>query len=607
MPTAYNTSTIGTGKDYSTIAAWVAATSIDCVAAAKGEVGLLDAGVFSERALITGATTNADYFRVLMAASGAECRSTSTGVRITSDNVYNTVYLGETGASIYDIGVTNTSPVGEPKGIQTGAGPCRIVGCYVWGVKGVAGDSMGIWVDGPGDLYLVDTVIHDCVYGLWRYTVSGSPVVYAYNDTALNCSQYGFFCSGTAYYKNLVGYQCAVGAFYGGTRTTCNDGTGLTDADFVDPDNGDAHIPGTSQLATGGTDLSADAAFAFTDDWVKDTWTTWGIGADSFTCTATDITSRALPLAYSESFYPADYSTLAAWEDATDNGAMATGQVLTCSPGTYDDIVVMDAATYTTSQYFRVIRALVPGTVEFRPTTWGGAGVAGLVSAFTIKQEQYSGFYDLTINCGYAPVAGGAAACGIHVYTSSSNQIVGCHVANVWQGSLGNVGIYVSSSSLIYIVNDIVENIGVGSGGYGIRLHNGYNYALNCTVGETPVAYSCQDGTCTAVNSAAYAATTPWGGIWTKTTTWDGNTSEFKAPVSSPGLYETRLGDYRLKKTATALIDQGTDMACSPILPYTDDGRTTNERPTVLSPAWDIGWSEWYPWYEVGAQVFSLY
>lgn len=64
-------STIGTGKTYTTIASWEAATDNDLVGTTTIERGLLNNETFSELVNISGATTNASYYRELTTDTGA--------------------------------------------------------------------------------------------------------------------------------------------------------------------------------------------------------------------------------------------------------------------------------------------------------------------------------------------------------------------------------------------------------------------------------------------------------------------------------------------------------------------------------------------------------
>jgi len=65
------TSTIGTGGTYSTIALWEADTDNDLVGTTTTETGALKNQEFTEEVTISGATTNATYYRTLTTDTGA--------------------------------------------------------------------------------------------------------------------------------------------------------------------------------------------------------------------------------------------------------------------------------------------------------------------------------------------------------------------------------------------------------------------------------------------------------------------------------------------------------------------------------------------------------
>ena len=58
------TSTIGSGKDYATVAAWEAATDNDLVTATETHIGVLHDQV-TETVTFDGATTDSTYYRQL--------------------------------------------------------------------------------------------------------------------------------------------------------------------------------------------------------------------------------------------------------------------------------------------------------------------------------------------------------------------------------------------------------------------------------------------------------------------------------------------------------------------------------------------------------------
>ena len=107
LPTAYHESTYcASGCDYSSLQAWEDATDNDLVTAQMGEVLTCYEGVYNDSVALSGAITNASYFRVIRAASGAKGTPTS-GVRFVKVVTASTYLfnIGETYASVQDIAI----------------------------------------------------------------------------------------------------------------------------------------------------------------------------------------------------------------------------------------------------------------------------------------------------------------------------------------------------------------------------------------------------------------------------------------------------------------------------------------------------------------------
>ncbi len=286
LPTSYNESTYGNAtRDYTVLATWEAATDNDLVTAAKGEVLTCydDDAPYDDFVSISGATTNASYFRVIRAASGDE-GTFSSGVRFTTSSSFQTFNLDEEYLCMYDIFIENTYNHSYIPGacVYVIKNETRIIGCSATGTSDGAG-VRGFFVD-LGETtdvgYIINCAIKGCkLEGL--YLSKG--VLSCYNCTSV-ANKYGFYrYSGTAIAKNCIAQGNTSGQFYGTWTQTTNVTSGVTfDSDGYHLASTDTHAKDQ------GTNLSSDSNFAFNDDIDGDTRSgTWDVGCDELPSAST--------------------------------------------------------------------------------------------------------------------------------------------------------------------------------------------------------------------------------------------------------------------------------------------------------------------------------
>ena len=270
--------------------------------------------------------------------------------------------------------------------------------------------------------------------------------------------------------------------------------------------------------------------------------------------------SRSLPTSYVESTYCAsgcDYSSLAAWEAATDvDLSTDKGYVLTVQPGTYNDTVLIQGATSTTNEQFRIIRGSDPANKPIFNITNDYSSEASLFYLY----ENYAGLYDVEIE-----YSGTATA---DVYGArlreTSPKIVGVIVHDIIPSSGYGRGIAMTTPGII--INCIVYNC------QRVNITT-YSDIKNCTsYGGVTYGISLASGV-TAINCISEGSDTDWylfGGN-TRTTCTDGSGVQF---VDAAG------GDFRLSASDTAAKGQGTDLSAT----FDDDFAGS----TRTAP-WDIG------------------
>ena len=292
LPTSYNLKTYGADgfdRDYTVLNTWESDTDNNLVTAAKGEVleCYADAASFDDRIVMTGATTNSSYFRVIKPATGNKhLGKPGSGVTFVSTTDLTIFAVTEGYAQIQDIIATvnissnNTRSAFSMSGANNGSAyiGCIAVNCLNSGTGTVYG--FNLTPSSGYSIFVVNCLSHNNEsYGFYN---SGSNV-WLYNCTSTN-NLYGFHRNaGTIYAKNC----CASGNTtldWSGTftKTTCTaeDATPT----YVDSGNDDFHLSSSDTVCKdNGTDLSSDGSYAFDDDVDSVTHSgTWDIGFDEY-------------------------------------------------------------------------------------------------------------------------------------------------------------------------------------------------------------------------------------------------------------------------------------------------------------------------------------
>ena len=294
-----NIQTYGNGtRDFTSLATWEASTDLDLVTAMQSEVleGYADSALWDDGILISGATTNASYFRIIRPAAGQKHDGTSlTGLRFEqSGGAGTTAVFGilEAFTSVQDIvGFQNGDRGFAISTFQNATGAGSFIGCIAGPSENVgAGTENGFISTVTGTVFINCLAEEQENSGF--FIAAG--VSYLYNCVAVNNGTYGFEQGGSpSILKNCLGYNNPTADFESGADAasvtnasgdTTAPGTGSRISQtfvFVDELNNDFHLDVTDTGALNhGTDLSADGVFAFDDDIDGDLFTLWDIGFD---------------------------------------------------------------------------------------------------------------------------------------------------------------------------------------------------------------------------------------------------------------------------------------------------------------------------------------
>jgi len=283
-----NISTYGTGKDYTVLATWEAATDIDLVTATQSEVlECYDTDAsFNDYVSLAGATTNASYFRIIRPASGQGHDGTpNNGVTFISTTDADCVIISESNSQIQDIiARLNINSVTSRSILRATSPLAGFIGCIAFnGVNAGTGVIVGMTLEptSPDKAFAVNCLSHNNdARGFWA---GGTGTKYLYNCTAVGNAGNGFErTAGTAIAKNCLSSGHTNDWNGTWTQTTCS----AEDAapTYVNAAGDDFHLAaGDTTWIDAGTDLSADADYAFNDDIDKTTISgTWDIGFDKF-------------------------------------------------------------------------------------------------------------------------------------------------------------------------------------------------------------------------------------------------------------------------------------------------------------------------------------
>jgi len=281
LPTSYNVSTYGTAsRDYSALMTWEAATDNDLVTATKGEVLECydDETKFIEMVQIQGAITNSSYFRVIKPATGEGHDGTpNNGFTIELDDRY--IDIQENYSQLHDLVILDAT-ISSDVGIFLVGEYTAAIGCII---KSTDNKIPRHFQSNGSNIYFINCIsIGASDRGF--YGSGDNNNIYFYNCIAVDAN-IGFEleegCGNTGYAKNCITHDCTTDfKFTTWTKTTCYEGDATV---FKDQPNDDYHLASADTTCRGnGTDLSADANYAFDDDIDGETRSAWDIGADEY-------------------------------------------------------------------------------------------------------------------------------------------------------------------------------------------------------------------------------------------------------------------------------------------------------------------------------------
>lgn len=262
-----------------------------------------DAAPYDDSVTLAGATTSADYFRVIRAADGQ--RGTETdGVRFYSAETGSNAFVfkiqeGYTG--IYDIAVywSTDSTYQRISFYFINCNYAKAVGCTSIG-RGGTNYIQGFWLFDARTVYAINCFAKDSgsgsnASGFLSIKYSTSSTLYCYNCTSTG-NKYGILCgtNTTLVAKNCIAQGNTTSNIQGTVTQTTNATSGVTFA------ADGYHLAAADTVAKDqGTDLSGAAphnetAFPFDDDIDDNTRSgTWDIGADEYVASGGAASSAA--------------------------------------------------------------------------------------------------------------------------------------------------------------------------------------------------------------------------------------------------------------------------------------------------------------------------
>lgn len=275
MPLKYNVSTFGgPDRDYQTLSAWEVATQADLVTAQLGQVLFCyaDEASYNIRVNISGATVDADYFRVIMAAPGQEHDGDpSKGVRIiqTAEFFQSVLIANEDYSGFYNL---NAYGSGDSANARSGI---KLEGNYTKAIGNISrclnvGAGLAYSFLSATDnrtQYYVNNIGFKSKENGFRFNSTGG-VFYVYNNTSVYNGGSGIDINlGSVHAKNNIA-QDNVGTQIREGVPLASDVTNVTSGvTFKDVANDIYLLAHADTVAKAqGTDLSGDAVFPFDDD-----------------------------------------------------------------------------------------------------------------------------------------------------------------------------------------------------------------------------------------------------------------------------------------------------------------------------------------------------
>lgn len=497
----------GFGRDYTALQTWEGDTDNDLVTAAVSpalechkDAASYDLGMTVYGCDIYSAITSAAYFRVLRAAADSRHLGVpGAGVKFIGPSVtYACLDTDESYSQIQDVEVLHeNSYSGNACGIGLYDPGNVAVGCIVKSVSSGAGSNIGFIFLSGNDQKAVNCIAYECE--LYGFELGGNAAQALLNCTTVNCQSTGIRYSGTD--PRLVNCASHGNVSYDFYPGNANSGTTHNlSGDATAPATGTYYrskvlyfmaaqgftddyrlAPADKANAQGkGTDLSADASFAFDDDIAFNArGTAWDLGAIQWQAAGSSRRSGVNEQisTFGASGQGRGYTALSTWEVDTDNDLVAAreSEVLECYA---DQVFTLGAGVAiggsTASAYYRRI---VRAASTARHLGIPGAGVVFTTSAdwYCVSvDESYAAMQDLEARASYSSAS---AVQGIRITSGlTSPQIVGVIAVGTNAGANSGAGI---ASTWADVSPIVVNCIAFGSDDFGIVQRGGQ--LLYCT------------------------------------------------------------------------------------------------------------------------------
>lgn len=608
-----NIQTYGDGtRDFTALATWESATDIDLVTATQSEVLECydDFTSFDDNVNISGATTDASFFRIIRPAFGQGHDGTSNnGVYFNSTANLDVFFLGERHVQIQDLIITNTFNSGDTRhAIRNNSIGLivKAIGNIIFdSVNSGAGTANGISASGF-DFAIIDCLCEnlegdgfdgDSVLGVILYNcmaidcVTGFDISHA-STILKNCLGDGNL---TADFDDTANVSNSTNASSDGTATGAGSRINQTFT-FVNATGNDYHLAVSDTAAKNfGTDLSADATFAFDDDIDRQPFLVWDIGFDENDVFGNMLlTSRRKATSENIQTYgdaTRDFTSLATWEAATDIDLVTATQseVLECydDAASFDDNVIISGAT-SDSSFFRIIRSASGQGHD--GTSNNGVFFENTSSSRIIQlSENFSQAQDLILQQSINSASSFEAV----LVTGDNTLCVGLIIFdNVNSGSGAARGFRILNGDGNGLIDCLVEN----GDNDGYLVADVGNFLYNCMAISNAVEGFNIDSSTTILKNCLSDSNTSsdFSGTVAAASTTNAS-SDGTATGSSPRISQTFTfvnaagNDYHLATSDVGARNVGTDLAADTTFAFNDD------IDFQLFKIWDIGFDESEP------------
>lgn len=310
--------TAGAGRDYTSLTQWETDTDVNLTSQTlDGTPGSSvsptiecydDAASFETTVYYAGASnTSSSYFRrITVAATARHNGVPGAGVKFTGPSAAGYCFgLGEAYFHLHDVEVAmSVNNATNGMCVQNlGASYQELVGLLLTATNAGSGVHDGIQGVQNNITRVINCIAYECEGNGIRLRHASS---LSYNNTSVHNTLYGYqYTTAEPIYKNSLAEDNGSGDW-----NTSGGGSGT---DYNTSGDGDSTAPGTNHwhedatytdesgntwtLAAAtphaGTNLSADATFAFDDDIAYNTRSTWDIGASEYVSSVTPLTFTA--------------------------------------------------------------------------------------------------------------------------------------------------------------------------------------------------------------------------------------------------------------------------------------------------------------------------